>query len=151
LTTSIKSLLHKKCLEYATQRIETIQFAIDEAVESANDDTKSSSGDKHETGRAMAQLEQEKSGKQLNEALEFKSILEKINPEQKSEKILLGSLVYTSKGAFYISVAAGKLTIDNQIFFAISPISPIAMKLIGLSVKDEIDFNGNKYTILEIC
>ena len=150
MSNSIKQLLHKKCLESADQRIKIIQIAIDEAIESANDDTKSSSGDKHETGRAMAQLEQEKSGKQLNEAIEFKNVLEKINPEQRSDKILLGSLVYTNNGVFYISVAAGKLTLDNQTFFAISSASPLALKLLGLKANNEIDFNGNKYKILEI-
>jgi transcription elongation GreA/GreB family factor len=143
-------LLYQKCLEYADQRIEAIQKAIDEAVESANDDTKSSSGDKHETGRAMAQLEQEKGSKHLNEALEFKSVLQKINPEQKSDKILLGSLVYTNKGSFYIAVAAGKISIGDQVFFAVSSASPIALKLIGLSKNDILNFNGNNFTIEEI-
>ncbi len=137
-------------MEYADHRIVAIQEAIDEAIESANDDTKSSSGDKHETGRAMAQLEQEKGSKQLSEALEFKSVLKKINPEQKSDKILLGSLVYTNKGAFYIAVAAGKIMIEGQTFFAISSVSPIALKLIGLSKNDKLIFNGNNYTIEEI-
>ncbi|MGZ4054544.1 MAG: 3-oxoacyl-ACP synthase [Bacteroidia bacterium] len=150
MDTHIKKRLYEKCLEYANQRIANIQEAIDEAVESANDDTKSSSGDKHETGRAMAQLEQEKSSKQLAEALEFKNILEKINPGQKSDKVLLGSLVVTNKGAFYISVAAGKLSIDDQFYFAISPASPLAIKLMGLSKKEEIIFNGNKYIVEEI-
>ncbi len=137
-------------MEYADHRIVAIQEAIDEAIESANDDTKSSSGDKHETGRAMAQLEQEKGSKQLSEALEFKSVLKKINPEQKSDKILLGSLVYTNKGAFYIAVAAGKIMIEGQTFFAISSVSPIALKLIGLSKNDKLIFNGNNYKIEEI-
>jgi transcription elongation GreA/GreB family factor len=147
---TIKQTLYNKCLDHADQRILIIQAAINEAVESANDDTKSSSGDKHETGRAMAQLEQEKGSKQLNEAIEFRNVLKKIDPGQNSEKILLGSLVYTDKGNFYISVAAGKIIIADQTFFAISPTSPLAMKLIGSAVNTEIDFNGNKYKILEI-
>lgn len=147
---SIKQLLHKKCLEYAEQRISTIQKAIDEAIESANDDTKSSSGDKHETGRAMAQLEQEKSSKQLSEAIEFRNALEKISPEQRSETILLGSMVHTDNGSFYISVAAGKLIIDGQTFFAISPTSPLALKMIGLGTGSQISFNGNNYKITEV-
>jgi transcription elongation GreA/GreB family factor len=150
LKVPIKLLLHKKCIDYADQRIAAIQKAIEEAIESANDETKSSSGDKHETGRAMAQLEQEKGSKQLSEALEFKSVLQKINPEQKSDKIRLGSLVYTNKGAFYIAVAAGKIMIQDEVFFAISQVSPIALKLIGLSQNDNLIFNGNIYKIKEI-
>jgi transcription elongation GreA/GreB family factor len=150
LKVPIKLLLYKKCIDYADHRIAAIQSAIEEAVESANDDNKSSSGDKHETGRAMAQLEQEKGSKLLSEALEFKSVLQKINPEQKSDKILLGSLVYTNKGTFYIAVAAGKIMIEDDVFFAISQVSPIALKLIGLSQSDNLIFNGNNYKIIEI-
>ncbi len=151
MSLSIKALLHKKCLDHAEQRIQTIQAAIDEAVESANDDTKSSSGDKHETGRAMAQLEQEKSAGQLNEAIEFKNILTKIDPGQRSKTILLGSLAYTNNGAFYISAAAGKLTVSDQLFYAVSAQSPLAKKLIGLSKGEQTDFNGKIYKIEEIC
>ena len=151
MSNSLKTILHKKCLAYAEDRILTIQKAIDEAVESANDDTKSSSGDKHETGRAMAQLEQEKSGIQLNEALEFKNILAKINPEQQSKTVLLGSLVYTNNGAFYISAAAGKLIVADKIFYAISVHSPLAKKLIGLTPGEKTDFNHTTYKIQEIC
>ncbi len=143
-------MLYKKCIDYADQRISAIQKAIDEAIESGNDETKSSSGDKHETGRAMAQLEQEKGSKQLTEAIEFRGILKKINPEQKSEKIFLGSLVYTNRGCFYIAVAAGKIMIEDEVFFAISQVSPIALKLIGLSKNDNLVFNGNNYKIKEI-
>ena len=53
----IKQELYKQCKNYVSNCIDTAQKAIDDAVESANDDTKSSAGDKYETGREMMQQE----------------------------------------------------------------------------------------------
>lgn len=149
-TESLKSLLYNKCLEYVENRISNAQTAVDTAAESSKDDTKSSAGDKHETGRAMAQLEQEKSGKQLQEALELKNLLLKIKNALPSKTVSAGSIVMTDKENFYILIAAGKIEIDGHVYFAISPGSPIAKALIGAVKKQKIDFNGQSYGIENI-
>jgi hypothetical protein len=150
LQKDIKSLLLNKCVEYVDRRIFTIQNAIDEAMLSANDDTKSSAGDKHETGRAMAQLEQEKNSRQLQEALDLKNILLKIDPDKRSTIVSLGSIVITNRGNFYIAIAAGNIVIDDQQFFAISAVSPIAIKLKQAVLNEEFEFNGLSYKIKKI-
>ena len=146
----IKLQLYNKCVDYTEQRLNNIQSAIDAANESGNDETKSSAGDKHETGRAMMQLEQEKNAKQLVETLELKKLLDRINPNQNSQTTALGSLVITNKEKFYISISAGKIVIDSEIYFAVSPTSPIAIRLIGLKANQEMNFNGSVYSIKQI-
>ncbi len=146
----LKFQLYTKCVEYVEQRLSHIQSAIDAATESGNDETKSSAGDKHETGRAMMQLEQEKNAKQLHETLELKKLLDRINPNQQSQTVVLGSLVITNKEKFYISIGAGKIVIDSEIYFAVSPTSPIAIKLIGLKINQEVNFNGSLYSIQQV-
>lgn len=146
----LKIALHTKCVEYSDQRIHTIQNALDAAGESGNDETKSSSGDKHETGRAMMQLEQENIANQLSEALELKKYISKINTDQRSNIVTTGSVVFTTKGNFYIAIPAGKIEVKDQLFFAISPVSPLASKLLGLSVGGEIEMNGQVYKITQI-
>ena len=146
----LKLQLYTKCVDYVNQRMSHIQAAIDAASESGNDETKSSAGDKHETGRAMMQLEQEKNAKQLIETLELKKLLDRINPNHQSQTVALGSLVITNKENFYISISAGKLMIDSEIYFAVSPTSPIALKLIGLKADQEMDFNGSLYSIRQV-
>jgi hypothetical protein len=66
---NVKVELIKACYDFINRRIETIQGVISAAQDSANDETKSSAGDKYETGRAMMQLEIENNSKQLTEAL----------------------------------------------------------------------------------
>lgn len=147
---SLKEKLFLLCLEYVNQRISNAQDAIDVAKESANDDSKSSAGDKHETGRAMAQLEQEKSGYQLKEANELKSYLEKTNINSSSTSVQPGSVVLTDKGNFFISIPVGKLIADNETYYAISLSSPIGMKIKNLTKGAEFELNGNVYKILGI-
>ncbi|MCX6297033.1 MAG: 3-oxoacyl-ACP synthase [Bacteroidetes bacterium] len=147
---NIKQILYIHCQQFVEQRISNAQVAINTAKESANDDTKSSAGDKHETGRAMAQLEQEKSAIQLNEAYELQNILQKINPHSFSEIIQNGSVVLTNKGNFFISIPAGKIVIENKVYFAISIGSPIGLNLKKKSKKMQFDFNGQLYEIEDI-
>jgi transcription elongation GreA/GreB family factor len=147
----LKIKLYNKCVEFSDQRLYNIQIAIASSTESGNDETKSSAGDKHETGRAMMQLEQEYNSAQLLEALELKKNISKIDPNQHSSTIKPGSLVITNKGVFYISISAGKIQIGDVVYYAVSPVSPIAAILMGMSANQEIDFNGQLFKIISIA
>uniref|UniRef100_UPI0040490B05 3-oxoacyl-ACP synthase n=2 Tax=Gelidibacter sp. TaxID=2018083 RepID=UPI0040490B05 len=136
----LKQLLFEKCSDYIEARFSTIQSSIEEIQESLSSETKSSAGDKHETGRAMLQLEREKAGQQLAEIENVKNALAQINIEKVSETIILGSLVYTSQYNYFIAISAGLLTIGTETFYAISPQTPIGQLLLGKRVGDRVDF-----------
>ena len=150
ISSSIKKALHQRCLLLAEERIASLQHILKEAQQAANNETKSSAGDKHETGRAMAQLETEKLTAQLSEALNIKQNLTQINPTNTNNTIVLGSVVYTNKGNFYMAASIGKVTIANEVFFAISPASPIGKLLLTKKEKETFSLNGNAYTILAV-
>jgi hypothetical protein len=147
----IKARLYDKCEEYLRDRFTTIQNAIKEARESANDDSKSSAGDKHETGRSMAQLEQEKLSAQLLETERLLNILHKVPRGKTSTSIGSGSLVCTDKGAYFISISAGKITLDGQNYMAVSPISPIGAMLLKSENSRAFNLNGQSYRIIKVC
>lgn len=147
---TIKQKLYKHCEDFLNQRLETIQNTISEIQISLLSETKSSAGDKHETGRAMLQLEREKAGKQLAEIKKVKEVLCKINIEKTSHFINLGSLVYTTKLNYFIAISAGEIQCDNSTFYAISPSTPIAKLLLSKNRGETIHFRGESFTILEI-
>jgi hypothetical protein len=128
----------------------TAQDAITIAQASANEETKSSAGDKYETGRAMMQLEIEKNTVQLGEANKLKQLLDKIDPDKKLNKVQLGSLVITNQGNFYISISVGQLQVNGEKYYAIASTSPIGLKLNGLSERDSFVFNNKDYIIKTI-
>ena len=135
---------------YVDERIKAAQEAIQVAQQSANEETKSSAGDKYETGRAMAQLEIEKNGVQLAEALRLKQTLEQIQPDLETKTVRVGSLVITSQGNFYIAISAGQFIIDDKVYFVISPASPIGQKLLGLHVEQGFSFNKKEFLVLKV-
>ena len=143
----LKPQLYQECKTIIDERISSLKNILQETQNAANNETKSSAGDKHETGRAMAQLETEKLNAQLGEALKVKQTLATINPIQLASNIVLGSVVFTNKGNFYIAISIGKIEIDNEQFFAISPASPIGKLLLTKKEKDFFSFNGNSYVI----
>jgi len=147
---SIKKQLHTLCLAYIEERIKGANQAIQFAQASANEETKSSAGDKYETGRAMAQLEIEKNSSQLAEAQKLRQILLQLDPTKSTETIQAGSFVITNQGRFYISIPAGQFTLEGEVYFAISPSSPIAQKLLGLKSGDQFNFNKKEFKVERI-
>lgn len=146
----LKEILYNNFLLIAQQRVTELEQIIKDAQNAANNETKSSAGDKHETGRAMAQLETEKLTNQLGEALKLTELLHKINPKQIHQLIGLGSLVITNNGNFFISASLGKIEVDNKTYFAISSASPIGNILITKKEKDTFSFNNRSYNIIEV-
>ncbi|MCB0395406.1 MAG: GreA/GreB family elongation factor [Flavobacteriales bacterium] len=146
----IKERLHSHCMQYATARIERIRQEITEAQVAANEEVKSSAGDKHETGRAMAQLEVEKNAQLLHEAEKLKAVMETIPANRTSETVTPGSLVITSDGVFYIAISIGKAEVEGMPYLIISAESPIGMALSGKKKGDEITWNNRRYVIEEV-
>lgn len=146
----LKQQLYERCLAYAESRIISLTGSIKDIQQSANEETKSSAGDKYETGRAMAQLEIDKHRTQLTEAVKMKQELLRIPVEDNTQFIKPGSLVFTSRGNFYIAINAGQQQVDAQTFFTVSVASPIAQKLIGLKVGDAFMLNQQEFTLLKI-
>ena len=146
----IKSALYKSCEEYINQRIDTIEQGLISIQESRNNETKSSAGDKFETGRAMMQMEEEKNIKQLSEAIIVKNELLKIKLERTIKRIETGSLVTTDRGEYFISIGIGKVELNGQLYYCVSEQSPIGLALKDKRVGDEIDFNGSNLKIKDI-
>ncbi len=140
-SSTIKQTLLTQCREFVEARIKSAEQAIRMAQASANEEGKSSAGDKYETGRAMAQLEIEKGSGQLAEANKMKQVLERVPVNIDSPIAQSGSLVYTNQANYFIAIAAGQFVVDGVTWYLISPASPIGASLKGLSEGDTFQFN----------
>jgi transcription elongation GreA/GreB family factor len=146
----LKLEIYNYCLQILNQKNEELNIALANTSESANNETKSSAGDKHETSRAMMQLEQEKLGKQLKELQEQRSELEKIDISKPSAQIAKGTLIQSDKGLLFLSIGLGKIMVNDKTVFVISPQSPLGLKLIGKKENDMVEMSGVKYTIQKL-
>ena len=145
-----KQKLYKYCLEFIDARLQTVQNQIVEIQNSLLSETKSSSGDKHETGRAMLQLEREKAGQQLAEIQKLNEIISKIDINKAGSTISLGSLIITSKANYFIAISAGEIRIENIDYYCISANTPIGQLLIGKTKGDNFSFRDLKFEINEV-
>jgi len=146
----IKEQLFNQIIELLDQRISEAQRAIDSAKESRDSETKSSVGDKYETGRTLMQLEVEKNRAQLNKTEFLKTELSKIDLKKKFDKVEFGSLVKTSQNNYFIASALGKFKFDDEIYYCISLASPIGKLLHTAQVGTKRSFQGKEIEIIEI-
>lgn len=132
------------------KRIEELLHNIASFKESRDQDTKSSAGDKYETGRAMIQMEIDNSESQLIKNRQLKHDISKIDADIKNESINLGSLVHTNTDIYFISIGIGKINVDENPIYAISLASPIGVLLKGKKVGDTIQIQEKKIKILKL-
>lgn len=132
------------------EKVNSLNHAIQSSIESRDNETKSSVGDKYETGRAMAQMELEKNRIQLNKVLNMQRELERINLYKKLDKVEFGSIVETNSEMFFISVSLGKISFDNKTIFCISLASPIGKILYNKKVGNNFLFQEKEISILNI-
>lgn len=146
----IKKALFQACGDHIEKRITTIQQRLKSIEEARNEETKSSAGDKYETGRAMMQMEEDKAKVQLSEAILTQNTLSKITLDPSSDKVKPGSLVKTNKGFYFLAIGIGKLTIEGQVYYAVSTQSPIGKILLHQKSGADVTFNGMKITIEQV-
>jgi len=142
MSQSIKPALHALCQAFIQQRISAARTAMQAAQESSSSETKSSAGDKYETGREMANAERDRNAAHMQQAQQLQAELARINPEAACDTVRPGALVTTSLGRFYISISAGKLVGEGPEVVAVSAAAPVAMTLKGLRAGAEVVFNG---------
>lgn len=149
---SLKANLIQACREHLENKVASLLAVMKDLSEATALETKSTAGDKHETSRAMMQLEQEKTGRQLREAEQQLAEFLKTDFQKEFTIAASGSLIHTDKGWFLIAASVGKInTADGKSAFAISVNSPLAKVLTGSKQKDTVLFNGVSYTIQSVC
>ena len=146
----IKEELKQICLNHIPVKIDETNGRISSLQKDLGSETNSSAGDKHETGRAMIQLEMEKESQKLKSFAAMRNSLDRMDLENQSEVARLGSLVKTSISNYFISASLGILQGDHESYYAISVQSPIGQLLLGKKAGDSIQFNGREIQINSI-
>lgn len=148
---TLKQKIYNHFLRSLQDKISRLQMVLLELKESSSNETKSTAGDKHETALAMLQIEQANINSQLHDLLEKKSVMEKINPAVVSTTVVNGSLLNTSRGYLYISIASGKAIVGGVSVTSLSSRSPLGAKLMGRSVGEKVEIQNTAYTIDSIA
>lgn len=147
---SIKEKLYKACEAYVDERIKRNEAAMAGLESDLENETKSSAGDKYETGREMINLEISKLAEQLQQFKNLRNTLNVAKIRTNNGSAQLGTAVKTNMANYFIAIPADRIIVDGDEYFAIGANSPIAQLLLHKKAGEKIIFNGKSAEILEV-
>jgi len=146
----IKELIMQQLLVIVNEKIEVASNAIQSATDARDNESKSSAGDKYETGREMMQIEIDKSTVQLNHAKHLKDELSRIIVSKMLKKATFGSLIVTNQETYFLSIGIGKLMVNEEHIYVISIDSPLGKSFLNKRVGEHVVFQAKELIIQEI-
>lgn len=147
---NFKQLLKQFCQSQIEQRITAARLAIDNAQQAANNEEKSSAGDKYETSRAMSHLEKDMHSRQLASYLKELSALHEVAIDKLYTSACTGAFIECEEKYFFIAAGIGKQQVADKTIFFLSPHAPLTTAVSGKKAGEAFEFNGNSATILTI-
>lgn len=149
LNIKIKEKLLAKCIEIKEESEANALAAMNDAQQSANE--YGAPRDRYDSFRAQMMRKRDMAAQQLSVAEEELRFLRQIKTGIKSTKVEAGALVVLNTQTLYILVGIGKLVIDNETFYVVSPVVPLVTAMRDLKKGDSFIFRGMTMKILEIC
>lgn len=120
-------------------------------MRTGNAETKSSMGDKYETGREMLQQEVTillRQQKVLQEAI--KNLHQVPVQPSKVQHITSTNFIKAEGGYYFIGPVSGKYVVDEVTLQCLTPASPLGRQLMGKSVGDQVTILDKEVYIQEI-
>ena len=145
-----KSKLKDFGLALIARRIRTAQQSIHDAQEAANQEEKSSAGDKYETSRAMGHLQKDMFARQLEEHTRDMSTLHAVKTDTLYSFAITGALLKCHDISLFISTGLGKQVVNGKTILFLSPGAPLAQQLRNKRKGDSFLFNGQQLSILDL-
>jgi hypothetical protein len=147
---AFKNRLKQFCADAIAERIAAAETAIKAAQEAANNEEKSSAGDKYETGRAMGHLQKDMHTRQLAACLKEKAAVQTVNTGFICNAATAGAFVETAAQCFFIAAGLGRQVFDAKEIIFISPLAPLAGLLQHKKAGEWFRFNNQDLPIIDI-
>lgn len=148
---TFKEKVYQTAIAQVKEKINLLKAERRAINEGILEDTKSSAGDKFETGREMMSRDLMTVENQLKQAnFEFDELCRLQAIKEPSSSVQEGSLVQVGADNYLISVSLGQLTVDGQKLFMLSKNSPLGEILVGAKKDDQVEFRGRSIRITEL-
>lgn len=145
-----KQQLKQSGLDLIGQRIANTRLQMEEAQQAANQEGKSSAGDKYETARAMNHLQKDMFARQLDEQSREQAALYAVDADKLYETATAGAVLQSDKLTFFIAAGLGKQTVNGHTVLYLSPKAPLAQQLQHKKQGDHFVFNGIQTIIADL-
>jgi hypothetical protein len=149
LNIKVKEKLLAKCIEIKEESKASTLAAMNDAQQSANE--YGAPRDRYDSFRAQMMRRRDMLAQQLSVVEEELRFLMQINPQIICSTVESGALVKLNTQTLYVLVGIGKLVIDDETFYVVSPVVPLVTAMKDLKKGDSFTFRGTDMKILEIC
>jgi transcription elongation GreA/GreB family factor len=143
-----KPALLQHCIALKEQNRIDLISAMNEAQLAANE--YGAPRDRYDSFRAQQMRKRDMLAQQLAVAEEELRHLRQIKPETISLQVEPGALVEVNGQKLYIITGIGKIELNNETYYIISPVVPLVVAMKGLKVDDSFTFNGKTSKIKSI-
>ncbi|NPV36284.1 MAG: hypothetical protein HPY80_06405 [Bacteroidales bacterium] len=145
---NVKQKVYEAVLRAQEEAAELARQAMTEGDQAAQEEVNTM--DIYESYRSQYLQKSEMFARQFQKASEQLEIIRRIDPNRKCEAVEFGAAVITSKQKMFIAIGMGKIEIDGETWYVISPQVPIFAAMKGKREGDEFSFNNVKHKIIQI-
>lgn len=144
----LKKKILNVCQNQLAETIHHLKSEMDEAQKAANE--YGLPKDRYDSFRSQLLRKKDMFAQQLVKANEQIDLLGQIDPEKQCSYVEFGAIIITNKQKMFISIGLGKVEIDSDVVYAISPAVPIYKVMEGKKAGEEFTFNNNTFKIEQI-
>ena len=145
---TFKKKLIEICIDAQDKVVGHAKTRMDEAQESANEYGQPQ--DRYDSYRTQMLGKRNMFAKQFCKAMDERNVLDRVELEEENNEVAFGSIVVTEIQKLFISISLGKIEVDGEDYFAISPLVPLYKVLEGLKKGDPFEFNGKQNKIVDL-
>lgn len=146
--TAIRGKLVGLCRVAQARTVDSSKTAMNEAQLALND--YGANKDRYDSFRDQLIGRRDMFAGQYQKALSELNVLEKIDLKKRRKSVEFGAIVISDVCRFFVSISAGKIELDGQFYYAISPAVPLYKAMEGLKKGDGFEFNGKKQQIRDL-
>jgi transcription elongation GreA/GreB family factor len=147
---ALKQQLLHACLEMQKVVVDNAKKAVDEAHINAIEGDDSTEEKLYNAYREEMQNQRDMFARHYEAALEELATLNKIITMRENKEAIFGAVVVTENANYFLSISLGQIKIDNQTYFAISPLAPLAKAMVGKKAGETFTFRDKTIKILDV-
>ncbi len=144
----LKKRLLEVCINRQQETAAELQHEVDETLRLSNE--YGAPKDRYDPFRTKLMNQNNLFAKQLSQANTLLVTLQKIPVDREITTVEFGAIVITNKQKLFVSVGMGKIMLDGETFYAISPQVPIFQAMRGKKAGDTFIFNGQTFEIKDV-
>jgi transcription elongation GreA/GreB family factor len=136
------------CIARQQKTAAELQHEVDETLRLSNE--YGAPKDRYDPYRTKLMNQNNLFAQQLKQANTLLVTLQKIPVDGEIKIVEFGAVVVTDKQKLFVSVGIGKVVLDEETFYAISPRVPIFEAMRGKKAGDSFTFNGQTFQIKDV-